>query len=151
MTFRLLLGLILFTTISCSEADSSNEKGKNNTRSTEKTNASNMTSGSDDIFKRWILGYGLMNGGKIEGLPPSPAFDYEFNNDGTYKMYQSNGSSISGTWKYDKACECYKLYRPDGELSGQAKLISKNEFVLKPDGKAATISQEGLEYHYKPK
>jgi len=89
-----------------------------------------------------------MNGGKIEDLPSSPAFDYEFKKDSSYLLFSQNGSSTRGTWTFDESSKSYKLYRIDGELSGQVELISSDKFTLKPDGKAVDFSPKDLKYYY---
>lgn len=105
-----------------------------------------------ELFQRWKLDYGIINGQKVNGLAQSPNNDYEFKQNGEYLLYNGEGSFMTGTWKYNSKENVIYTTRHDGELNGKIMNITTNSIIIIPSGKAIEETPlKNLQLYYIPK
>lgn len=105
-----------------------------------------------EFFKTWQIDYAKANNELIENLPQSPSNDYEFKENRTYILYNSDGTYVSGKWSLNTEDSVIYTYRNDGELNGKITEIKKQSFMLTPLGKSIQGTPfELFRFYYKPK
>lgn len=117
---------------------------------THKGSATNSTSEVEkELFQRWKLDYGMANGQKINGMPGSPNNDYQFEKDGTYLLFNADGTFMTGTWKYNREDKIIITKRDDGVINGRVKLLGLDSLVLMPPTNNPGEDM-GLVFYYVP-
>lgn len=101
------------------------------------------------LSKTWILDYGLLNGGKIQGLEiVDDEYIFELNH--TYKLISADSSFITGDWIFNQDKKQIELYSKEGNSSGYIIAIEKDKLILIP-GEKSVPEVFKMEFFFKPK
>jgi len=102
------------------------------------------------LTKQWTIEFAMVGSMKIGQMPGAKDFDFIFKKDKKYDIIEEDGSTKSGTWKYDMDKNYVEL-SINGKTTSRIKSIDKNKLILTMvSGKNDPPGLPSVEVHFKP-